>query len=58
MEFKIKWWYNINDYVNQGGRSGYESFPDGNNNYTIAQFFPRLCVYDKRRRMAKHAILG
>ena len=21
-------------------------FPDGNNNYTIAQFFPRLAVYD------------
>jgi hypothetical protein len=45
--FKIKWWYNINNHVEQGGRSGYEHFPaDGNNNYVIAQFFPRLCVYN------------
>jgi hypothetical protein len=45
-EFRIKWNYKINNYRKDGGRSGYESFPDGNNNYTIAQFFPRLCVYD------------
>ncbi len=46
-QFGIKWWYNINNYVEQGGRSGYEHFPeDGNNNYIIAQFYPRLCVYD------------
>lgn len=44
--FQIDWWYNINNYVEIGGRSGYEAFEDGNNNYTIAQFFPRLCVYD------------
>lgn len=45
--FKIKWWYNINNHVDQGGRSGFEHFPaDGNNNYVIAQFFPRLCVYN------------
>ncbi len=45
-EFRIKWNYLVNNYRKDGGRSGYESFPDGNNNYTIAQFFPRLCVYD------------
>ncbi|QTE22925.1 M1 family metallopeptidase [Polaribacter cellanae] len=46
-DFKIKWWYNINNHRTQGGRSGYEHFPkDGNNNYVIAQFYPRLCVYD------------
>ncbi len=45
--FKIKWWYNINNHRTQGGRSGYEHFPkNNNNNYVIAQFFPRLCVYD------------
>ncbi|WP_372794468.1 M1 family metallopeptidase [Lutibacter sp.] len=45
--FKIKWWYNINNHVTQGGRSGFEHFPiDGNNNYVIAQFFPRLAVYN------------
>ncbi|KJD33517.1 aminopeptidase [Tamlana nanhaiensis] len=45
-KFSIKWWYNINDINVDGGRSGLETFPDGNKNYTIAQFFPRLCVYD------------
>ncbi|MFD2567926.1 M1 family metallopeptidase [Pseudotenacibaculum haliotis] len=45
--FKVDWWYNINNHRTQGGRSGYEHFPkDGNNNYVIAQFYPRLCVYD------------
>ncbi|SNR16158.1 M1 family metallopeptidase [Tenacibaculum jejuense] len=45
--FNIKWWYNINNHRTQGGRSGYEHFPkDNNNNYVIAQFYPRLCVYD------------
>ena len=44
--FKIKWWYNINNHVTQGGRSGFEAFPDGNNSYVIAQFHPRLAVYD------------
>ena len=45
-QFEVKWWYNVNNSVKDGGRSGFEDFPDGNNNYTIAQFFPRLCVYD------------
>ncbi|WP_298554913.1 M1 family metallopeptidase [uncultured Algibacter sp.] len=45
-KFSIKWHYNINDINVDGGRSGLETFPDGNNNYTIAQFYPRLCVYD------------
>ena len=38
--FSIKWWYNIQDHVNQDGRSGYETFEkDGNRVYIIAQFF-------------------
>ena len=46
-KFNIKWWYNINNHREDGGRSGFEHFPeDGNNNYVIAQFYPRLCVYD------------
>ncbi|TXD52923.1 MULTISPECIES: M1 family metallopeptidase [unclassified Polaribacter] len=46
-EFGIKWWYNINNHITDGGRSGYENFPkDGNNSYVIAQFYPRLCAYD------------
>ena len=45
-DFRIKWNYKINDINKDGGRSGLETFPDGNNNYTIAQFFPRLAVYN------------
>ncbi|WP_165730212.1 M1 family metallopeptidase [Polaribacter sp. 20A6] len=45
--FKIDWWYNINNHRTQGGRSGFEHFTENdNNNYVIAQFYPRLCVYD------------
>jgi hypothetical protein len=44
--FNIKWWYQINNHVTDGGRSGYELFPDGNRNYVIAQFYPRMAVYN------------
>jgi len=44
--FNICWNYKVNNSVRDGGRSGFEDFPDGNNNYTIAQFFPRLAVYN------------
>ncbi len=45
--FQITWWYNINNRMLEGGRSGYEYFAkDSNYLYTIAQFFPRMCVYD------------
>tara|TARA_R110000868_G_scaffold3388_1_gene21869 strand:+ start:3165 stop:5453 length:2289 start_codon:yes stop_codon:yes gene_type:complete len=45
--FNIKWWYNINDHVPLRDRSGYEYFPkDGNRTYEIAQFYPRMAVYN------------
>lgn len=44
--FTMKWWYNINDRMKMGGRSGYEYFTaDDNCVYTIAQFYPRLAAY-------------
>ncbi len=47
VSFQIKWWYNINDRMQVGGRSGYEYFEkDKNYLYTIAQHFPRMCVYN------------
>ena len=47
ISFSIKWWYNINNYTIDGGRSGYEHFDkDGNNLYVIAQFYPRMAVYN------------
>jgi hypothetical protein len=45
--FKIKWWYNINDHVRDGGRSGYEYFEENDNRiYVMAQFYPRMAVYN------------
>ncbi|EDP95564.1 M1 family metallopeptidase [Kordia algicida OT-1] len=47
ISFSIKWWYNINNHVTNRGRSGYEYFAkDGNYAYVIAQFFPRMAVYN------------
>lgn len=47
ISFSIKWWYNINNYQVDGGRSGYEHFSkDGNNLYIMAQFYPRMAVYN------------
>ena len=47
MSFDIAWWYNINNYIQDGGRSGYEFFEeDGNYLYVMAQFFPRMAVYN------------
>ncbi|MFL2621778.1 MAG: M1 family metallopeptidase [Flavobacteriaceae bacterium] len=46
--FKIKYNYNINDRLKIGGRSGYEYFENEENSiYTIAQFFPRMAVYNE-----------
>lgn len=51
VSFSIDWSFNINDRVRgatpNDGRSGMEYFPkDGNYLYIIAQWFPRMCVYD------------
>lgn len=47
VSFKVKWWYNINDRMKIGGRSGYEYFEEDDNYlYTLAQFYPRMAVYD------------
>ena len=57
--FKIKWWYNINDRMQIGGRSGLEYFEEDDNYlYTIAQFFPRMCVYDDVEGWQNKQFLG
>ncbi len=57
--FKIDWWYNINNHRKDGGRSGYEHFEkDGNNAYVIAQFFPRMCVYNDVEGWQNKQFLG
>ncbi|MFT6816183.1 MAG: hypothetical protein ACJAZ3_002101 [Sphingobacteriales bacterium] len=57
--FKVKWWYNINDRMKIGGRSGYEYFEDEDNYiYTIAQFFPRMAVYNDIEGWQNKQFLG
>lgn len=48
ISFSIKWWYNIVNYMEgaNNGRSGYELFEDGNKLFVMAQFFPRMAVYN------------
>jgi hypothetical protein len=42
-----------------GGRGGYEYFPeDGNDLYTITQWFPRLCVYSDFQGWQNHQFTG
>jgi hypothetical protein len=57
--FKMKWNYNINDRDKVGGRSGMEYFEDEDNYlYTIAQFYPRMCVYNDVEGWQNKQFLG
>jgi hypothetical protein len=57
--FVIDYSYNIVDRNVFGQRSGLEFFPeDGNYVYTIAQFFPRMCVYDDYEGWQNKQFLG
>lgn len=59
VSFKVKWWYNINDRSKVGGRSGMEYFPGEDNYiYTIAQWFPRMCVYNDVEGWQNKQFLG
>tara|TARA_X000001036_G_scaffold204452_2_gene192083 strand:+ start:4048 stop:6258 length:2211 start_codon:yes stop_codon:yes gene_type:complete len=59
MTFRVDWHYNINDRMSLGGRSGYEYFPkDDNYSYTIAQFYPRMAVYDDVEGWQNKQFLG
>lgn len=60
---QIGWWYNINDRQNPAlsadSRGGYEFFPeDGNYLYTLAQWFPRMAVYDDYNGWQHKQFLG
>ena len=57
--FNVEWWYNIGDRMKDGQRSGLEYFPDDNNYvYTIAHWFPRMCVYDDVEGWQNKQFLG
>ncbi len=45
--FSLDWENFVGEVKKQGGRGGYEHFPkDKNNLYEMAQWFPRMAVYD------------
>lgn len=61
--FKVDWNYKIanrGDFIRFGGaRGGYEHFAeDGNNNYTMTQWYPRLCRYSDDQGWQNHQFTG
>lgn len=57
--FKVSWSYKIPDRLTLNGRGGYEYFPeDGNHLFTIAQWYPRLCVYSDFQGWQNHQFTG
>jgi Peptidase family M1 domain len=57
--FSIEWSYNIGNRQIDDQRSGWEYFPqDKNYIYAIAQWFPRMCVYDDVRGWQNKQFLG
>lgn len=59
ISFSVKWWFNINDRAKIGGRSGLEYFKKEDNYlYTIAQFFPRMAVYNDVEGWQNKQFLG
>ncbi len=60
---KINWNYKIVDrrdfFKFGGGRGGYEFFPeDGNRLFTMAQWYPRLCMYSDEQGWQNHQFTG
>ncbi len=66
--FRVRWYYNVvdrvalmelnKDFANYP-RGGYEHFPkDGNDLYTITQWYPRLCAYTDARGWQTNQFTG
>ena len=63
VSFILDWNYklaNRGDFLRFGGaRGGYENFPeDGNNNYTMTQWYPRMCKYGDEIGWQNHQFTG
>ncbi|WP_187477461.1 M1 family metallopeptidase [Amniculibacterium sp. G2-70] len=57
--FSIDWSYNIPNRIEKGGRGGYEHFAeDGNDLFTITQWYPRMCVYSDFQGWQNHQFTG
>ena len=53
--FRVDWNYNIIERTKYGGRGGYENFAeDGNDLFTMSQWYPRLCVYSDNQGWQNH----
>lgn len=57
--FNLNWDYKISDRRSEPGRGGYEYFAeDGNHLFTMAQWYPRLCVYSDFQGWQNHQFTG
>jgi len=57
--FNIGWNYKISDRFKYNGRGGLEHFPeDGNDLFTMTQWYPRLCVYSDFQGWQNHQFAG
>ena len=57
--FNIDWNYFIPDRMKMGGRGGFENFTeDGNDIFTMTQWFPRMCVYSDFQGWQNHQFVG
>jgi len=57
--FNLDWNYKISDRMTRGGRGGYEFFPEDKNYlFTMAQWYPRLCVYSDFQGWQNHQFTG
>jgi len=59
ISFQVQWSYKIPDRMTLGGRGGYEYFPEEDNHlFTMAQWYPRLCVYSDFQGWQNHQFTG
>ncbi|RLD24088.1 MAG: M1 family peptidase, partial [Bacteroidetes bacterium] len=59
VKIKLEWSYNMYDRLTVGGRGGYEYFPkDDNYLFSIAQWYPRVAVYDDVEGWQNKQFLG
>lgn len=57
--YTLDWNYNLVNRKEQGGRGGYEYFPeDGNYLFTVTQWYPRMCVYSDFQGWQNHQFSG
>jgi len=58
-KFSVTWNYFITDRNKFRGRGGFEYFPgDGNDLFTMTQWYPRLCVYSDFQGWQNHQFTG